>query len=142
MNSTRGEKRDGGFSLVELIIVLSIMAVLIGVLAPAYIRYVEKARKQRDDTAAGEILHAAEIIVLSGTYQMTSGTVLVTFDRANGILVQYDPLGNALSAELSALFGNLSDVKPESKTYANKTFTITITAPTTGGSPSLSGVWL
>ena len=142
MNSTRGEKRDGGFSLVELIIVLSIMAVLIGVLAPAYIRYVEKARKQRDDTAAGEILHAAEIIVLSGTYQMTSGTVLVTFDRANGILVQYDPLGNALSAELSALFGNLSDVKPESKTYANKTFTVTITAPTTGGSPSLSGVWL
>ena len=142
MNSTRGEKRDGGFSLVELIIVLSIMAVLIGVLAPAYIRYVEKARKQRDDTAAGEILHAAEIIVLSGTYQMTSGTVLVTFDRANGILVQYYPLGNDLSAELSALFVNLSDVKPESKTYANKTFTITITAPTTGGSPSLSGVWL
>lgn len=44
-----------GFSLVELIIVVAIMAILIGVLAPQYLRYVEKSRHQKDNTAIGEI---------------------------------------------------------------------------------------
>ncbi|MBO4686243.1 MAG: prepilin-type N-terminal cleavage/methylation domain-containing protein [Lachnospiraceae bacterium] len=140
MNSTRGEKKNGGFSLVEMIVVLAIMAVLVGVLAPAYLRYIEKSRKQRDDTAAEELKHAAEIVVFSGEYAISTGTVLVTFDKANGITVQNDPLGNALSQSLTELFGTLSDVKPESKTYATKTYKITIVA-TVEGYPSLSGAW-
>ena len=40
------KKNNSGFSLIELIVVVAIMAVLVGVLAPAYLRYVEKARKQ------------------------------------------------------------------------------------------------
>ena len=140
MRSTRGEKNNGGFSLVEVIVVIAIMAILVGVLAPAYLRYVEKSRKQSDDTAAEELKHAAEIVVFSGEYQITPGTVLITFDKANGIAVQNDPLGTALEANLTELFGTLSNVKPKSKTYANKTYTITIVS-TAGGIPSLSGAW-
>lgn len=40
------QKNNNGFSLIELIVVVAIMAVLVGVLAPAYLRYVEKARRQ------------------------------------------------------------------------------------------------
>ena len=40
------KKNNKGFSLVELIVVVAIMAVLVGVLAPAYLAYVEKARRQ------------------------------------------------------------------------------------------------
>ena len=50
-----------GFSLVELIIVIAIMAVLIGVLAPQFLRYVERSRRQTDETAIEELRKSVEI---------------------------------------------------------------------------------
>ena len=38
-----------GFSLVELIIVVAIMAVLVGVLAPQYLKYLDKSKKGVDE---------------------------------------------------------------------------------------------
>ena len=37
-----------GFSLVELIIVIAVMVILAGALAPALIKYIEKSRKSKD----------------------------------------------------------------------------------------------
>lgn len=44
----KGASSDRGFSLVELIIVIAIMAVLVGVLAPQYLSYMHKARVAAD----------------------------------------------------------------------------------------------
>ena len=51
-------KNNKGFSLVELIVVIAIMAVLMAVLAPAMLRYVEKSRVQKDESAVSEVINA------------------------------------------------------------------------------------
>lgn len=55
------KKDNKGFSLVELIIVVAIMAVLMMVVAPQFLRYVERTRLQTDNSAIGEIANAAKI---------------------------------------------------------------------------------
>ena len=50
-----------GFSLVELIIVIAIMAILLVVLAPQYLKYVERSRNSTDLQNAAEIVTALQI---------------------------------------------------------------------------------
>lgn len=58
----RKEKMNNkGFSLVELIIVIAIMAILLVVLAPQYLKYVEKSRNSTDLQNAAEIVSALQI---------------------------------------------------------------------------------
>lgn len=52
---------DKGFSLVELIIVIAIMAVLVVVLAPQYLKYVEKSRNSTDTSNATAIVTALQV---------------------------------------------------------------------------------
>jgi type IV pilus assembly protein PilA len=136
------KEHNHGFSLVELIVVIAIMAVLVGVLAPAYLAYVEKTRIQRDESAAGEIFRAAEIVVYSGQYDITD-TVLVTFS-SSGIQLN-TAIANATEVQeiLQDHFGNrYQTAVPVSKKYQNMTYTVTILPPETDSlMPHLSAAW-
>ena len=55
----RIKKRNrAGFSLVELIVIVAMMAVLIAVLAPSLLGYVERSRAQKDVSAMDEVVSA------------------------------------------------------------------------------------
>ena len=54
------KKNNKGFSLVELIIVIAIMAILAGAIAPALIKYIDKSRKSNDVSSAKTIKTAVE----------------------------------------------------------------------------------
>ena len=51
-------KNNKGFSLVELVITIAIMAVLIAILAPLFVKYVEQSRRSRDIQTADRIREA------------------------------------------------------------------------------------
>ena len=48
-------RKNKGFSLVELIIVIAIMAILVGVMAPQLIKYIEKANVASDKQIADTV---------------------------------------------------------------------------------------
>lgn len=54
------EMNNKGFSLVELIIVIAIMAILVVVLAPQYLKYVERSRNSTDLQNATEMVTAIQ----------------------------------------------------------------------------------
>lgn len=51
---------DKGFSLVELIIVVAIMAVLIALLAPQYLKFVERSKKSADRDTVDQIIRTVQ----------------------------------------------------------------------------------
>ena len=85
------EMNNKGFSLVELIIVIAIMAILVGVLAPQFIKYVERSRVSTDMQNAQAIRTAIEAYVADAgssddTTDDPTGDITVTVDGTNIVI--------------------------------------------------------
>ncbi len=129
-----------GFSLVELIIVVAIMAVLIGVLAPQFLRYVERTRVQKDASAVEELRNAAEIALSTeAIYQQVTGLIAgtvteVTIDIDNTGAYQTTPESALLETELGTTIGpSLGFDSNAYRDAATGGATITITENATAG---------
>ena len=57
-------KNNKGFSLVELIIVIAIMAILVGVMAPQLIKYIEKTNVSADTQVADSVKTAITTTIM------------------------------------------------------------------------------
>ncbi len=58
------KRKNAGFSLIELIIVVAIMAILVGVMAPLLLRYIEKTHVASDIQLADTIRNAVALAIV------------------------------------------------------------------------------
>ena len=80
MKMKKKQKNNKGVSLIELIVVVAIMAVLVGVLAPTYLRYVEKSRKSADIQAFASAMGAMKVVAADPALELASGqTMTIVF---------------------------------------------------------------
>lgn len=96
---------DKAFSMVELIIVIAVMAVLVGVLAPQYMKYLAKAEKAKDCSVINTILDTCEVMALDPDTEWKNGpekAITITLG-SNGVsysgdasseLATYVPINN------------------------------------------------
>lgn len=95
------KKNNKGFSLVELIVVVAIMAVLLGVLVPTLVRHIETSKQSKDLDGVAEIRNSMEIALANEKFSdldvvfTCSGTVTVTRDATT--------IGTASGADASAV---------------------------------------
>lgn len=67
-------KNNRGFSLVELIVVIAIMAVLVAVLAPQFTKYIDQSRKSNDAATVSGIVTAVQVGLVDGEYSSDVNT--------------------------------------------------------------------
>ena len=102
------KKNNKGFSLVELIIVIAIMAVLIGIMAPQLIKYIEKSNVVADqqllDSIYQAVIYAAsDVDVLSDP---DSKAIIASYTAAPITLESImSPAGNRLCEEVLSTLG-------------------------------------
>lgn len=111
-----------GFSLVELIIVIAIMAVLIAILAPQYLRFVERGRAASDRDNIKEVVGALQVHAVDtlATHPLAAGTI--TIGRGTDTTVTADDQVEALTnAGLSTTIPHLTNTS----TFTSVTITIT-----------------
>ncbi len=139
-----------GFSLVELIVVIAIMAVLIGVLAPQFMKYVEKSRESTDiqnlDTCISAVRtyyadkdNVPDKVKISGKKDEKlagDATALADGGCANSV-VKGAWTGDGISAEIDMTTGAVT-YTGEAKHYKAKNDKSGFEAKTTTTSPSPS----
>ena len=77
--------KNKGFSLVELIVVIAIMAILVGVAVPVYTSYIDKADRAKDEQLLEEINQAFAVVCAGEALYIntvTDATIAVAADGA------------------------------------------------------------
>ena len=104
-------KKNKGFSLVELIIVIAIMAILVGFMAPLLIKYIEKTRVSSDYQLADMVRTSVSIAITDARVvsDPASQPFLTKFEQPGGMNIDNDAsflsTNSVLRESLESAFG-------------------------------------
>lgn len=116
------QKNNKGFSLVELIVVVAIMAVLMGILVPTLVKNVEKSKKQKDASAIEEIRSTMVTTLADPTYSDIEATIVydgttIDVDTPKTIIAVKPITDTEVKTFLTAVSADVKDWKFTSKAY-------------------------
>lgn len=84
------KKSNKGFSLVELIVVIAIMAVLVAVLAPQFTKYIDRSRQSNDATTVSGIVTAVQVGIVDSQYESETNKTYIVVITKNGTNIYED----------------------------------------------------
>ena len=107
------KKNNKGFSLVELIIVIAIMAILTALLAPQFLKYVERSRISRDEANIALVERTLQVALVdedtfkAASTAATAGELTVVYrnDAATAATSATIQVGAAASNTNTAIVG-------------------------------------
>lgn len=120
------KKNNKGFTLVELVIVIAILAILVGILAPQYTKYVEKSRKSADASNMDEIIKAIEVHYVeqgvNSTGADTTVTVTMNSDKKTPVSVK----AGTADLDLTEYLKNIGNITMKGNWGANVVATLEV----------------
>ena len=107
-----------GFSLVELIIVVAIMAVLVVALAPQYLKFVERSRNSTDVNNATALVTATQVYAADpdAATPFPAGKTFTVTVTSTGTTVTGEAASAATAAFGDAALSDYANIKCKSKT--------------------------